>query len=453
MERHGVALVLFAVILTVNAPIAAQDVVPQAPPPGQAARPPRPVRPLFGGNERDPNSRQSLDVRFSASGSYDDNVYLSQLMSGRGGGYDPRTAKAGAFSMGDAALSYNKRSDRVSALASFNTGIDYFTERAEATATNYGGNASVSVLVSPRVTVTATGAASSTPYYSIGLFLGQLPLAQGTVPILYYGLIASRNVTMFGTANMSARLTRSTTFDVVYERRDVRYTALDRSFAEQAGGASLRRRLARNLSIRAGYTNRRQDYGLFYAASAPVTQHDIDAGIDYEGALSRTQRTRFGFSTGAAVYTTGPTSLDPNRRYYRVIGNAHILHDIGQSWVARADYRRGLQVSRLVPEPIFSDQVALSAGGYATARTHLLFEGAYTNGEPGLGVRTWRFDTYTGRAQLQFALSRQVAFSLQYLYYHYDFGNDYQMPVELPGRLNRQAVTVGVNFWVPLLRW
>ncbi len=62
------------------------------------------------------------------------------------------------------------------------------------------------------------------------------------------------------------------------------------------------------------------------------------------------------------------------------------------------------------------------------------------------------FAVYGGMAQFRYAFARCCAASLNYDYYYYKLDSVSVIPTGLPPQYDRNAVMVGVTFWLPLLR-
>jgi hypothetical protein len=423
--------------------------VPEQASTGQQRRQ-RPIHPLFGANRGDASSRQALDLRLSLSGAYDDNVFASRTGQ-QTGIYDPRLMRSGSYTAGTAQVSYRRNWRRSSfSIASANR-FNYYPDMDYLTGTMHSGQLSFSTTPTRKLTLQATGNASYSPYYGMGAFLAQEAFAQGYL-VDRYGLTDEHNLRLGGNAAASLQLTTRNSISGDYYRSQVWFTQSLLTYEYQGAHGVYTHRFTEHLSVRAGYGRRTYDYGQLWM-TPPVIQNNIDAGLDYSRALSLTRHTTFSFGTGTAAYTVRRSANTPGHTYFRVTGNANLMREIGRSWTFRADYRRGLQMMREYPEPVFTDQAALSVMGYLGSRVNASISGAYTTGQPGLAYQAYhRFKTYTGAARLQLALNRVMALSGQYLYYHYDFPSDFPTIPGVPYRLNRQAVMLGFDFWVPLLR-
>jgi len=414
----------------------------QPPPPGPRQRDERPFRGLFGG---DPRRAQSLDLTFSTSGDYIDNMTPFQLAPGQIAA-DPRFSDSYFFSGANAGLSFTRRWNHVSLQASSSHNAFYYPDFHELTGVANSGTFGFSATSGQRFSFNASQSVAYSPYYGMGGMFGGDPASNPFIGNPLYGVSRRDTLQMFTNAGTSYALTRRTTLTANYTYQQMRFTTEALSFGNQNAGARLSRRMSRNVSLHAGYSRGWGDYGTLYIGGLPVTQHNIDAGVDYNRALSRRRQSSFGFNTGAVLYTT------KLQKYYRLLANAHFDTEVGRSWSARAEYARGLNWLQGFSQPIYSDRVTLGATGYAGTRVQLSFSGGYSNGEPGLSGGAAGVDTYTGRSHVRVALNRFVGVSAQYLYYRYTFSADYPLPPGIPRKLDRQSVLLGVDLWLPLLR-
>jgi hypothetical protein len=413
------------------------------PDPQGKPRPARPFRALFGGSDHDPTSRQALDLRLSSSGNYND--ILTPLDTTPDAPANPWLRDA--FSSGlSVQPSYTRRWTKGAFAASSSHALSYYPSSSALTGAAHAANVSVNNSFGQFLDVRAAQSASYSPFYGLGMLAFQ-GSGVGAFPLTsLYDVANTHNLQLFTNAGATAHVTRRISMSADYGRQELQFTEQKRSSSSQSLAGRVQVRLTRNASVRVGYTSYVGDFGALFIGGVRVQQHDIDAGIDFNRALSVTRRTTFGFGTGSTVYTT------PLRTYYRILVNAHLDREIGHSWTARTDYRRGLQWLQGFPEPVFSDTVTLGAGGFLSSRAQLSFGAGYSNGEPGLSGGPSSMKMYSGHAQLRYALSRFMALSAQYVYYNQRFDAGFPRAAGVPGQLERQTVMAGVDLFVPLLR-
>ena len=97
-----------------------------------------------------------------------------------------------------------------------------------------------------------------------------------------------------------------------------------------------------------------------------------------------------------------------------------------------------------------ADDVQLLATGLLGRRTDVSLRLQYTEGDPGFARNG--FTTLSGMSQGRLALTRLLAMTVQYMYYHYEFGPEAILPADMSRRFNRHALRVGFDLWLPLHR-
>jgi len=76
--------------------------------------------------------------------------------------------------------------------------------------------------------------------------------------------------------------------------------------------------------------------------------------------------------------------------------------------------------------------------------------GAYIRGQQVTGSDEG-FDSYSGVAGLQVALTTFMQASASYIYYRYNYPANYDLPAGVPSKFDRQRVQFGMTFWLPLV--
>ncbi len=445
----------FAVRLTVRFAACAVALFVCTPALAQRPRPDRAYRGLFGGNGADPNSSESFDVSISLFGAYDDNVLADRSQ----GGLDPRFQKSGGYAGGTLSLDYSKKAGRAAFDFTGGTSYRYYPSIKEMNGFNYWASVGFSAKLSSRTDFRATESASYSPFYSFGGFPGLAPSVPGDVAPISpdYPLLEQAAISLFSSASIDHRLTPRASLSADYSLSYTDYRNQNQPFRNWGAGGRFSYRLSSRAGLHLGYHFRRGTYGLYYG-NRPIDGHDIDVGIDYNRALSFSRKTTVGFSTGSSIYRSfspGGTTVISDWQYkthYMVTGNAYLNRQIGRSWTARLDYRRGLQFVQGFPDPFFSDSVSAGVGGFMGPRSRLNFTAAYTTGDVGINIGGRGYDSYTGVASYQFALGKWGALFADYNYYHYVFDPTVPLPPGMSRGLDRQSVRGGLNLWLPLLR-
>ena len=212
-------------------------------------------------------------------------------------------------------------------------------------------------------------------------------------------------------------------------------------FDRHAAGASLVHALGKGLDLKAGY---RYSVAL-YEGSNDSQGHVIDAGVNYNRALSFSRRTSFSFSTGTTASQTAP---DGSLRYWAT-GAARLYHEIGRTWTAILSYDRGLQFTENWLEPLFTDSASAGLRGSINRRVY-----AHLEARAMRGVGQQDLDdglvTYSASAGLTYAVTRYVNSGINYTYYNHEFGSDVSLPLGYAHDFNRRSIRAYVSVWAPL---
>ena len=190
----------------------------------------------------------------------------------------------------------------------------------------------------------------------------------------------------------------------------------------------------------------------YEGSSAPSTRiQKLNIGIDYRKPLSRSRRSYLRFTTGSTVSQQVAGISDPAEgRHIRAIGSALLVHQMGRTWNARAQYRREAGYLEGFAQPVFSDSANVAVGGLITRRLDLSLNANYITGTSAVRRNSARFDSYSASARLRRALHRSLAVYVEYLFYHYNFHEVADRPFGLPREFSRNGVRVGLSLWLPL---
>lgn len=209
--------------------------------------------------------------------------------------------------------------------------------------------------------------------------------------------------------------------------------------------AGMRYALSKDLSLRAGYG---VTLGGFSSSGNPTDfrSRTIDAGVDYNKALSLTRKSTLTFSSGVSGL------LDPaNQTHYYFVGGANFTHEVGRTWSFYAGVNRSANFYQTLGQPTISDWVAVGLNG--TVGRHI---------EVRSGVSAWRgsaigtnvkvYDSANAFAGARVGLNRVLAVAATYSYYRYGFTKD--VIVLAPGfvrQTQRQTIQVSLVVWAPLV--
>jgi hypothetical protein len=208
--------------------------------------------------------------------------------------------------------------------------------------------------------------------------------------------------------------------------------------------------LSRNVRLQLGYR-----FALGQTVGfARTTENDLSVGLAYDLVRSQTRKTTIAFSLGPSQATGAvPTEASLEiKRQYGVFGDASIVHNMGRTWNARANYHRGLGFIEGLPRPAYSSAYAGSVDGFLSRRLDLSLSAGYSTGESALIGLPAPFSSYTGSSRLRIALGREWATYVQYVYYYYNFSEGLLLPAGVSHGLSRGGVRVGLTLWLPLRR-
>ena len=133
--------------------------------------------------------------------------------------------------------------------------------------------------------------------------------------------------------------------------------------------------------------------------------HNLNIGVDYRKPLSRSRRTFLRFRTGSVIaeeletgavigeqVETGAGIGDPvEGRRFEATGSASLVHQIGRTWSAQAQYRREVGYLEGFARPVLSDSANGTLGGLLTRRTDFYVNVNYISGASGLRSGSPRF--------------------------------------------------------------
>jgi hypothetical protein len=206
---------------------------------------------------------------------------------------------------------------------------------------------------------------------------------------------------------------------------------------------------SRSTRLSFGYQVRGGEFGY----GGATTEQAILAGFNYSRALSRTRRAELRLNVMPAIVDIPASAqyVENTGRLYRVSADAAFGYPFYRTWRATLNARRQLEFIAPLPEPVFSDVAGTTLDGYLTRRFYLSLSAAYANAQSALTPDAFTFETYTGDAQLRYALTRSVGLYVGSLYYFYDFRGKTSLLRSIPRRLERTGVRVGLMLWIPAI--
>jgi hypothetical protein len=409
----------------------------------------RPYAALFGGAANAPVAHQVLDATITVAEAYDTNV-LDQNAN-----VNTRwpVQMGGVFTALTADGRYVLQGKRAQLAARLGTNLRYFPRFREVAAFGHYVSLDAALPVGRATTIALGEAFTYTPSYLYGLF-AQPQGAPGANPPptgANYVLNPTRSYTSATSASVVHRASRRVTVTAGSGYASTRFGGSGSGRGDLISydaGAHVGYAMSRDVTLRVGYAFREARY----PTGGRLREHDIDLGLGYTRALSRSRRTLLGFNVGSsAVEGPPPGQVAGNVRQLRASGSATLTHQIGRTWTTRAEYRRGGQFIPGLSSPVYTDGVTLTADGFVNRRADVGAMAAYTKGD-FFGQSRSAFETYTAGLRARSGITRTLAAYAEYLYYFYDFGSGDQLTATLPPQVQRHGVRVGLTLWVPVLR-
>ena len=303
--------------------------------------------------------------------------------------------------------------------------------------------------------------AAYAPSYLYQLFpVGTPPSLGASIPTNPdYRIVENRSYRYRTAAALSfgSRLGTMVTTSGEFNRTELeQQSASDLEFYD--AGVTVARALGRSGRFSSGYHYRAGQFGF----DGLTIEHRVTFGGEYSTALSRSRRASFRLNLTPARIELPAAALSritggaPSGPLYRLNGNAGISYPFRLNWSVAATYRRELEYLAVLGEPVFSDGSTVELTGLISRRLDLSARAGYAtgastllNGTPSNGSRN--LETYTGEVKLRYALKRSFALYTEYLYYHYDQGDQALLVPDLPSVFDQHGVRVGFMLFVDAL--
>jgi hypothetical protein len=410
-------------------------------------RPPslRPSRALFGSGFGDTSQGLVLNLSFGAG--YDDLIRFETA------GSSPAPAKNSLpgnrqFASGSASLNYHLNLARASAGFSAGARARYYDGRALIGAYTVTGR--LAVPLGSRGSFSTSHRLGIRPYDTNAFFGEEFDDGSSPGSVFDPGQVASTGTYQDArsTADLGFRFTTrlSAQTGYSYYSNDAwvltagsgRYTA-----QSVRGGISLN--LFEGVDLRLGYRHTESRRGVA-ATQTPFRGGTIDAGLNFNRALSLTRRATVSFSSGLA----GVTNASLRTRYY-LTGHANLSYEIGRSWGLNLGYYRTADFHQTFGQPVFRDSLGGALGGLVGRRLNVSTGFRVMRGEIGVAPGAPTYIAGTARAAVQTALTRDLALAVNYSWYRYRFDGSALLPPGLSLRRERQSVAVSLNARLPLL--
>jgi opacity protein-like surface antigen len=404
-------------------------------------RPERPYRGLFGGGAA-PGGGQSVNVRGSIGGGYDDNLLLDQPGRGRSSSAITRPV-AGRLGTASGSIAYAANVGQFSFGANVGSFLRYYPGQTTEYLDGHSAGLSLRAPLGRRTAFGVSQSAQYMPFTFSTLFPFQEDpaLAPFETPPMDLVTTADTEFLSYGTATFvqhqfSRRVTGNANY--AYSGRDS--SLYNEPFTRHNGGGGLSFALSQGLSLNLGYYRMEGRY----SSDRRMSQDTVNLGVNYQRALSFSRRTTLGFSSGTTTVSDG------NRTRFRALGSATLNHEVGRTWLATASYTRGVRFLETLLEPVFQDSAMAGFGGLVNRRVQVQTAVQASLGQIGLANRNG-FNSYVGTAGATIAISQNMNFGLSYSYFHYRFSGNTVLPPGVPPEVNRQSVRASINVWAPLL--
>jgi hypothetical protein len=412
----------------------------------------RPFRGLFGGARREPARQQTLDLNVVILGGYDDNVAAES--TGGTGQTMAGVRESGGLGNASASLGYRLIRRQNTLFAGARTAFRYYPSNRDLNAAEHSASAGFALRSSRRTRLSANQDVSYEPYLSLSAIPVFSTDAAPGLPAetVDYAFLSRPTLRYASRVEGGYDPGRHTHLTVGYAFTGLDFTRSSDSarMRQHDASAGFSRDVTRYLRLGGRYTFQEGESS-YAGPPQPVEGHGGEITIDYGRTLRGRRQVRASFTGGyTRIETTNPTTLE--RRFdRRVIGSARAGFDVGRTWNVSADYRRGVRQLPGLQRPSFTDDGQATIAGFVGRLLDLTFSGQYSRGETGFSS-SYGFTSASGSVQARWAVSRLVAISGTYIFYHYDFSTSAVLPDGMSHRFNRHALRLGLDLWLPLYR-
>jgi hypothetical protein len=433
---------LYPILLTVAASVLMDSTVH-----AQTYRPERPYRGVFASAPQD--VEQSLSVNGSAGGGFDNNVAADALFGPESANSDLNNSVKGGVADASGGANYQLNLKALTLAASGSTAVHYYPSLNSQFLRRYYGDVAASTNVTRDFSL--NGSLEYAPYSLSSLFpfgaSARFPDG-GVAPDVDLASSLEHYFTYGGGATYVRHLSSRAQISADYSFQRREKTAFAQDFRHQRFGAQYSYNVAKGIALRAGYHYDDADYGM---PNQRFHNHQIDAGVDYNRALSFSRRTTLAFHTGTTAISNADQSV--TQYQYNLIGGAHLNHEFGRSWNTDIAYERGVNIDPAWANLVKSDSASATVTGLIDRRVNFTALARATRGNVGGFTETNdAFEAYYGDASLTYALGRHVSIGTSYTYYRHRFDRSVLIPVDYSDSFNRHSVRVFVSVWAPLIQ-
>jgi hypothetical protein len=386
------------------------------------------------------NREQTLTFTGSVGGGLE-----SQYLLAPEDGTDVSDPGGGGFGAGSGTLTYSLNRSRANISATLNAAVFYYDRSEMSVVQSQRGSSTQSFQLGRYTRLTASEYIARQPFRLDRLFPGAGDFTFGAPPTLpgdqYSGV--NQNLDMGANVDLGQQISENVWMNGGYTIQSNQWDESSRQ-TRHGGRFGMGVTVGRGLSLRLGYGV----YQSRYEDEEPrdVLHHNIDAGVDYSGAISLSRRTTVSFSTGSTAIS------DREETHFRVNGRAQLNREIGRTWVASLNYFRDAFYVDEFSEITFSDSLTFSVGGLLNRRVAFHSGVGVSKGNVGFsagGVNDTR--AAYGIAGVTTALSRLTAVGLDYHYYMHFYGDEVNLPEGVLREANRHSIRAYLTLWAPLM--
>jgi hypothetical protein len=412
---------------------------------------------LFRGSPKE--QPQTLDLRGSAFGSWDDNV-LAQAPNGPGAfNLIPSTVKPGLASGWQAGLAYGFHTSgtRSQLTLNGNGSVQQFgsTSSQRLLFQNYDANAAFRTNITAKISTTFSAQSSYMPFYQYLPFLANTASADSPVSSDLGFAVNSTWVRSEGaSASIEDRITKRTSISGTVGL-DQRYLTADQTTLNtDTASMRLTHNLTRKFSFHIGYGVQEARYSTRANNAQPFRQGFVDFGFGYGDGLTLTFARYYtlNLTIGAAIAKNGDQQsvlTTGKQTQFLVNGSATLSRSLG-TWDASIGYTRGTSYVIGFTEPFDLDSANAGISGPIVSRLFLSVGAGASRGQQ-IFAQAGSIVAYTGSGRLNLALASNLGLYAQVSYYKYSVPNALEIFGFMP-QLERRSATVGINAWVPLLK-
>jgi hypothetical protein len=413
---------------------------------------------------------QLLDVDLTVVGGYDSDAAQAPVSPGFG-----QVQPAGYSAWGTGSLNYMRQFTQVAFQTSASSAVRYLPDFQEFHSVMHTGAVSVRTGLPNRYGLQLRGAAAYSPSYLYGLFPA-LPSTSDQEPIVDYSdpydVDQSSSYSATGSVTVDRRMSRRTRVSVVGNfnhtdfSNDTTADSLNnnglRDLTVYSFSGRFHRNVTRNNIVSFGYRYSTGTFGYLQTTA----EHRVDVDVNGGHQLSASRRLSFMLRVGGSLVEVpeGLEVFDVGPTQYRLTADASVTYPISDIGTLRGSYTRGLQYVGGLTRPVFADGFSGEFNGLVLERIGLLVRASRATGQSlvprdDLLAQTGDnlLDTYTGQLRVSYRVTRQLSSYAEYLHYMYDTGGQLGTPLiplapGLPPDLNRQAIHVGLEWQMPVLR-